>query len=130
MPQMANITVKKSDGSTDIVYTALTPSAGDKVPAMWSQNAQSTRSLRPLVSAISQFNGPRDARRVTISGKYPIVRSINGVDTRVGVVPIELTVALPLVLTDSESSEACAQFVNLCKSVLLQDVLSSGYAPT
>jgi len=42
MPSMANITVKKNDGTTDATYTALTPSAGDKVSAQWRNNSQST----------------------------------------------------------------------------------------
>lgn len=43
MPQMANITVKKADGTTDVVYTALTPAGGDNSPARWSANALALR---------------------------------------------------------------------------------------
>lgn len=53
MPNMANITVKKADGTTDVVYTALTPSAGDKTSARWSLTASSTKAnLRLLWNAL------------------------------------------------------------------------------
>lgn len=130
MPQMANITVKKADGTTDIVYTASVPSSGDKSPALWTQNAQSIRSFRPQITTLSQFNGPRDARRVNVVGKYPVVRTISGTDQKVATIPVEATIALPLVITDTEAQEVVAQFANILRSTLMQDVLASGYAPT
>ncbi|DAD50928.1 coat protein [ssRNA phage SRR6049586_1] len=33
MPAIANITVKKNDDTTDIVWTAVQPSSGDGTPA-------------------------------------------------------------------------------------------------
>jgi transcriptional regulator of met regulon len=39
MPAMANITVKKADDTTDVIYVAISPSAGDKVPAIWQVTA-------------------------------------------------------------------------------------------
>lgn len=130
MPQMANITVKKADGTTDVTFTANVPSAGDKSPASWTQNSESARSLRPTISTLSQYNGPRDARRVSFVGKFPVVREAAGVPTKVATIPVEATIALPLVITDSEASEAAAQFANILRSTLMQQVLSSGYAPT
>lgn len=130
MPQMANITVKKADGTTDVTYTANVPSAGDKSPASWTQNSESARSLRPTISALSQYNGPRDARRVSFVGKFPVVRQVAGVPTKVATIPVEATIALPLVITDNEAGEAAAQFANILRSTLMQQVFSSGYAPT
>lgn len=35
MPTLANITIKKADGTTDVVYTAIAGAAGDNTPAMF-----------------------------------------------------------------------------------------------
>lgn len=39
MPTLSNITVKKNDGTTDVIYTGVAPSAGDKSPAVLRNNS-------------------------------------------------------------------------------------------
>jgi hypothetical protein len=39
MPALADITVKMADGTTNITYTGIVPSAGDKTPAVWRSNS-------------------------------------------------------------------------------------------
>lgn len=131
MPTMANITVKKADGTTDITWTANVASAGDAISARWtSDTAALVRGHRPTFEMRSQFNGPRTARRVTSVVKMPLIRAISGVDTKVGDQIVELTYLQPVDVTDSEAAEAAAQSVNLFKSVLIQASLNSAYAPT
>ena len=45
MPSMASITVKKYDGTTDIVFDALSASGGDNSPAVWRQDTGATAGL-------------------------------------------------------------------------------------
>lgn len=45
MPTMANLTVKKYDGVTDIVYDALSASGGDGSPAVWRQDTGAVAAL-------------------------------------------------------------------------------------
>lgn len=131
MPQMANIVVKAADDLTDVTYTANVPSAGDSSPAQWTQNAASTiRASRPTIRAISTYNGPRTARRFSLIGKYPVVRTIDGVETVVATIPLDVVVTLPLSVTDTEASEAVRQFGNLFVSDLIRQSAESGYAPT
>lgn len=129
MPKIANITVKKADGTTDIVYVADTPSAGDKSPATWSVKNAVARALRTTLSFLSQWNGQRSGRRCTVVAKFPIVRDINGVQTVVATIPAEMTILIPQLVFDAEATEAVIQFANLVKSQLISDSLIAGYAP-
>lgn len=126
MPSMANIVVKKNDGTTDITYTALTPSAGDSVAAQWRENTPSIAAFRPFVSMRTQFNGPRTARRFVMTGKFPVE------DTGVllGTIPFTFEGTIPLGVTDTAVNEAVSQFTNLVVSTLIRDSLKAGYAPT
>lgn len=129
MPKIANITVKKADGTTDIIYVADTPSAGDRSPATWSVKNAVARALRTTLSFLSQWNGQRSGRRCTVVAKFPIIRDINGVSTVVATIPAELTILIPQLVLDAEASEAVVQFGNLVRSQLISDSLIAGYAP-
>lgn len=130
MPTMADITIKKADGTTDVVYKAKGASAGDSIPANWTLDAASTyRNLRPEAKITTRWNGPRTARRIDFSLKMPVVREIDGVDTRTDDTIMSVSVIIPQRMTDAEVSEIAAQGANLLKSTLIQSVLNSGYAP-
>lgn len=131
MPQMANVTIKKADGTTDIVYTAMVPSAGDSSPAQWSsKTASTTRAYRPVLRVSAASNGPKTARRVSVIGKYPVVRQVGGVDTLVGTIPLEFSAVIPMIVTDAEASEATRQFENFVSSTLIRECIEQGFAPT
>lgn len=131
MPQMANVTVKAANGTTDVIYTAQTPSAGDSSPAQWSANAASAaRAYRPVIRMVSQPNGPKTARRVTITGKYPVVRVIGGEQTLVGTIPLEFSALLPNLVTDAEAQEATRQFENFLVATLPRECIEQGFAAT
>lgn len=132
MPSLANITVKKNDGSTDITYTGVAASAGDKSPALWRSNTVGDAAAqRPFLQATSEWNGPKDARRVRYTFQYPYV--VEGTDGRKRVaarVNADLTVTIPQEIDDDDINEAAAQFSNLIGATLTKDVLKSGFAPT
>lgn len=127
MPQMANITVKASNGTTDVVFTALTPSAGDKTPAVWRAEAASTiPANRPVVNCRSQWNGNRDARRIEFSGTFPYIDANGLVAAKV---PMSFQMTVPTAIPDATVSEAVAQLTNFISSSLARDSLKSGYSP-
>jgi hypothetical protein len=132
MPQMANITVKKADGTTDVVYEQVTPSAGDKSPSMWTVPSASTyRNLRPIVQLTTQFNGPRTARRAHIVGSYPIVRTDSGGNSyAAGNIPVDFTITLPQIVSDNEAKEVVYQMGNLIVSALMRDCLTTARSAT
>ncbi len=131
MPSMANITVKKNDGTTDIVYTALVPSAGDKSAARWKSNSVSViPKHRPELAMTSQSNGAKDVRRVRTLFTYPAVATISGVETLLGTHVIDTTYHLVQGVDEASINEAVSQQGNLAVSALVKDSAKAGYAPT
>lgn len=130
MPQMANITVKKSDGTTDIIYTALGGSSGDNTPAIWEVTASSTYSaFRNKFRATSRDNAGKTARNVELFLEIPETILVNGETKLVGKVPVKITVVKPLNVSDAIIKEAVYQAGNLAISVLMRDTMTSGYSP-
>lgn len=132
MSDMTNITIKKNDGTTDVVYTALVPSSGDKNAAIWRNlTVGSAASHRPQLALMSMSNGPRTARRCEAKYTYPSLAT--GTDGKVNVVDkviIEFQALIPNGMADSDVGEAVSQAFNLFVATLIKDSVKSGYAPT
>lgn len=133
MANMASITVKKADGTTDVIYVAATPSAGDKNPAVWTQNALvGVAGLRPRFELQSQDNGARTMRQMRYKFSYPItyVDANTGVTKKLKSVDAEGVVYLPFELDTVAWRQAFSQLGNLLVSTLVRDSVEAGYAPT
>lgn len=132
MPNMANITVKKADNTTDVIYVALSPSAGDKTPAQWRVEAIGTvPGNRPTFSLTSKSSADRQARILEGKLSYPETFT----DSTTGVVATRLretfsfTSITRLDASDVTTAELVAQAANLLKSNLIQETLKAGFAP-
>ena len=131
MPQMANITVKAANGTTDVVYSQLTPSAGDSVPAKWRAETVSTVvAYRPRASLLSRDNAKKNGRVLDLRFAYPVVRTINSEQKLIGIIPFELRSTIGDDFTQAEIDEAVMQGLNFAGSVLIRDCFKSGYAAT
>lgn len=131
MPNMADIIVKKADNVTNVTFTALTPSAGDKVPARWRANAVSSiPNHRPTAEVVSRDNGTKDGRRVMFSGKYPVIATESGVEVLKAIVPIEISMLVPQNVDAVQATEAIHQMGNLFVSALIRSSFVDGYSPT
>lgn len=131
MPNIADITVKAANGTTDVVYSALTPSAGDKVPARWRANAASAiPSHRPIFEIVASDNGARDGRRVRFSGKFPILQTVSGTESTMAIVPLEGSFLIPQNVDSTLVAQAVAQLTNLVVSALVRQCINEGQAPT
>lgn len=130
MPSMANITVKKNDGTTDVIYTAIQPSAGDKAPAIWQNQTVGTAvAHRPEFSAVAQNNGTNTARRVSLSYVYPSL--VTGSDGRVSVADkatFNGQFTLPKNMPKVDTDEAATQLANMIASALVKEMLKVGYS--
>lgn len=133
MPSAASLTVKKNDGTTDVTFTLLAASGGDKSPAVWrSTSAPGTGGQQPLLQVSSRPNGDNTARRVDMTYVYPSTYT----DANTGLTQIrskvvaQLSVAVPLDIVTADANEAGAQLAHLLNSTLLVSVLQGGYAPT
>jgi hypothetical protein len=130
---MANITVKKADGTTDIVYTALTPSAGDGNAAAWrSETAGTAPGFKPQLKLWSKSNGNGSARRVEYSYSYPQTAT----DTTTSLTSVVNKpvgggyFVIPNEVPDATLAEFTAQLTNLLASALVRSSINAGYAPT
>lgn len=132
MPQMANIVIKASNGTDSVTYTAKTPSAGDKSPAVWKNDAIGTvNAAKPTFTFVMMDNGTKKARRARSSFMWPKTRldPVGNVSI-VGGASGESSHLIPQDMTVVEINEYCAQFANLLASALIQDCLKSGYSPS
>lgn len=133
MPNMANITVKKADGTTDVIYVASTPSAGDKNPAIWTQNAAAgIQGFRPRFELQTQNNGTGSMRQARVRFSFPstYTDSTTGLTKLNKTVDFDGIVYLPKELTTTEWKEAFAQLGNLLVSALVRSAVEEGFAPT
>lgn len=133
MPSMADIVIKKADGTTDITLTALTPSSGDKSRALWRQESVGTvQANRPTAECVGRYSQNGKFRVVDVRFSYPETYT----DSTTGLVRIRDralftgTFNLPVENNDTSNNEFAAQSVNWLKSTLMQLVIKGGFAPT
>lgn len=136
MPSMASITVKKFDGTTDIIYDALSASGGDNSPAVFRQDTGAVAGLpvghRAQFKVLSRWNGSRSARLVELeySRPYATQDSTTTVYSSKDRVVFKGVITCPQGIPATDLNEACYQFANLVASTLVKQSMSSGYAPT
>lgn len=131
MPTMANITVKKNDNTTDVVYTVVNASGGDKSPAVWRNNTIGTAAAqRPEYRLQSRSNEAQTARRMDGSYTYPSLTT--GSDGKINVASrFNLTVSavVPADMLDTDLNEAVSQSLHLLAATLTKDSFKAGFAP-
>ncbi|DAD51294.1 coat protein [ssRNA phage Gerhypos.1_28] len=133
MPAAANITVKKSDGTTDIVWTAIAASGGDKSPAYFrSDTATGTVGQKPIFSVVARQNAAGDVRRVDVSGSFPSVytNASTGQSEVRSKMNFSGSFAVPQNITAADINEFSAQIPNLIASALIKATIAAGFAPT
>lgn len=133
---MAAITVKKADGTTDIVYAALASAGADGSKAVWRQDAGQPANMpvghRPVLEVRSVNNGPGTARRIEIVYKraYSYDNTTTGRREMADHVVASCTVTTPKGMPAAEVNEGVHQFANLIASSLMKSTFTDGYAPT
>lgn len=133
MPTMADITVKKADGTTNVVFVAAVPSAGDKSPAVWTQDAYSgTQGHRPRFEMQTQDNGTATIRQARWKFSYPCFYTDTTTSQEVVIKSLGFDgiFYMPKELTTTQWNEAWAQFGNLLCSTLVRSAVQVGFAPT
>lgn len=131
MPTLANITVKKADGTTDVIYTAVAGAAGDKTPAVFRNNTVGTSlAERPTLLVSSRDNGPKTGRRVDINFSWPLSTvDAGGNKTITGRMTGTASVLVPQNQDVTAINEQASQFGNLIGSALVKSSLAEGFAP-
>lgn len=134
MPSMANITVKKADGTTDVVFNAMAPSSGDSVAAVWRAESlgDGVSANRPRFEMRTRNNGDRTARRADFYYTAPAYADDpnTGLTKVYSNVPANITITLPTNIPDSDLDDFIAYLTGLLGSSLVKSALKSGFAPT
>jgi len=132
---MASITVKKADGTTDIVFDSITASGGESSPAVWRQDTGSAAGLpvglRPTFKLQSKWNGPKTARQLAFEANFPYsvqdtTTTLYSAKDRVVCTGV---ITMPQGIPSTNLNEAAAQILNLLASALVKSSVQSGYAP-
>lgn len=131
MPDLANITVKKADGTTDVVYTALASAGADGSPAVFRNNTIGTTiAERPTLLIAARDNGPRTARRVNVDFAWPLVQTdAGGNKTVTGRATGTASFLAPQNQDAALIKEQAYQFANLLGSALVKACFDEGMAP-
>lgn len=134
MSAIGNITVKATNGTTDVVYVAKTPSSGDGTPARWRADALGGASaFKPELKMTARDNGPKTARNVTLEYSWvqTYVDSTTGLTAVKAKAPATLTFILPNEMPDTTGvNEAVDQFFNLINSTSIRTAFKEAFAPT
>lgn len=130
MPNMADITIKKADNTTNVVYVACQP-ANQQEPALFRQNAFSARAAnRPTFTIMSRKSSANaQTQRLEVRFNFPILATVDGVEVVKDNIPFTGQFTIPLKISDNDLTEAVAQYTNLLSSSLVRSVLASGFAP-
>lgn len=131
MPSMANITVKKNDGTTDQVLTQQQPSAGDKSPAIWRNlSVGSAPAFNPEFRLVSVPNKDRTVRRLTPESSWPqVALGSDGVHRVINTARFTNgSFVYPQGMPSAEYNEFVSQTVNWLASTLVKDCLKSGFS--
>jgi len=131
MPTMADITIKKNDGTTDVVYVKLTASGGDKSPAIWRLSAATgTNGQKPELRMTSQSNAAQTGRSFDIAFTYPeVYTDVNSVTQVRSRGNFKGSGFMPADLSDAAAEEFGAQLGNLLASALIEESMTVGFAP-
>lgn len=126
------MTVKKNDGTTDVVYTNVQASGGDKAPAIWSLTAASPyMAFRPEIRMMASSTGDNLKRKPEIAYTYPVTAI--GSDGKTYVANranYTLSGSIPNDMTDADVNESVAQFFNLLSHTNVKTSFQVRFAPT
>lgn len=131
MPSIANITVKKYDGTTDVTYVPVASASSDGVPAEYQlQTGFPVPATRPTLSISTRSNTKKTSRRLVAAFKWPLsYTDASGRLVTSGSVNGEFSMVLPQDVDPLVVREAHQQFAKLIASGPMRESMDSGTAP-
>jgi hypothetical protein len=131
MTQAADLTVKKANGSTDIVWSLKQPASGDGSNAVWrSDTVGDSPAVRPQLTVTSKA-ASSGVRHVNGTMSYPsFVEDADGIQQVQGVSYFNYHFSIAPGMLDSDASELAAQAANIIATTQMKSVNGSGFAPT
>lgn len=133
MPAGSNITVKKDDNTTDIVYTFQVPSSGDGTPAVWKCTTIGTSQAHQpeLRLSASEADGGQ-SRRLRATYQYPQIAtdSTTSLISVVNKATCSVEWKFPKGMTSLDVNEFVSQLSNLLDDTVVKNCLKAGYSAT
>jgi len=131
MPAIANITVKKNDGTTDVVYSYSLGEAGDKPATYFAPALGATAATRPELR-ISTKNLPNGRRRVKGTYMYPysVLNSTTGVTSIDRAMMGDFSFTFDPAIPTATMDEGVSQLANLVASAAVKAMGKEGQAAT
>lgn len=133
MATFANLIVKKYDGTTDVVYTAKSPAAGDGSNAIFrNETVGSTIAQQPefRFRAAAQTKKGVPYRVANGSYKWPksVTNSVTGEVSVVNGVTVTFSVEVNQTMSATEINEAVYQALNLAGAAAVKAACRDGYS--
>lgn len=131
MPSIANVTVKKNDGVTDIVYTVKSPAAGDTVPAIWRADSVGTApSHQPEFRLTAREASKGAARALRSTFVYPQIatNTTTSVTSVVNKAMAATDWTCPKGMSAADINEFASQYANLLASAIVKSCVKDGYS--
>lgn len=132
MPGITNITVKKNDGTTDVIYTAIEGRSGDN-PARWKAPALgATPVTQPELRVGSRLVPGSERGKVIATYMYPysVVDTTTGVTTVRSKELFRLEFTGDMEIPQSVRDEAVSQGMNLLASAHVKQQIKELSAST
>jgi len=133
MPNLADLIIKKADGTTDVTWSGIVASAGDRVASRHASKSVSTvPAFQPQMSIKTEANPTNSTRRVHVNIVYPytVTDSTTTLISKVGQCSYRGEWTIPQDLPQSTVDEFAAQVANLVDTTLVVDVVKTQTAPT
>jgi len=131
MPAIANITVKKNDGVTDITYTAQTPSSGDNSAAVWRSTTVGTAPAhQPELRLASREAKQGGSRALRSTFMYPQIatNTTTGVTSVIDKAMASTDWTIPKGMSQTDINEFAAQYANLLAAALIKSCVQAGFS--
>jgi hypothetical protein len=129
MTQQTNITVKKYDGTTDVVYSAVLPAAGGNAAVWRAPTLGTAMAHQPELRIKSSKNKAGTVQRVEGVMVYPeVVTAADGSKTVSNRALGGFYFVNPGNMALTAVQEAAAQFLNLCASTHVKTQAIEGFA--
>lgn len=130
MTIVANLTIKKNDGTTDIVWTANNGQGGSTYPASYSSaTVGSALAHQPTMTILAKDSGDGETRRTNFQVVYPNLVTDTASNTTVqrkG--QVDISFAMPKNMTATQWNECVSQSINLLSALKVD--LKAGTSPT
>lgn len=131
MPAIADITVKKNDGTTDIVYAQQSPSSGDNTPAVWKATTIGTAPAHQPEFRLLARDASKGAKRALRSTyMYPQIatNTTTSLTLVVDKASADTNWNFPKGMSQTDINEFVSQYANLLVSTLVKTCVKTGYS--